>query len=419
MFQQLVGTIVTSAFGNCIDATTFNAGKLLALHSTCFVLTSINADNLSAGLWNGQLSLNSLLLKSTLLDGVDAPLSLKYGSIDMVDVIIPWNSLLDDDAIVRVSIKGLRVLICTTLETCSDELNKKEQAVKMLRVNLLEALQRPKRSEATTGSWWQSSVDYANSWLIENIIYKFLSKLEVVIEDIHVRLEDCVSRPDSAFCVGCCLEALTLRPADDDAETMLQTISKSLRLSGFSIYCRPLSADSLEASTRTLSRTPLQPPQLGRLLARSSLASSGHQYILHNLCIAIEAEVTIDSSLRRIQAEAVVDIPPMSVALDDRQYRDMLALVALLADHRHLQRLLLLRPSCTVAEDPAAWWRHAIHVVILKLRRQRTFLPPRERQRRSRDRIVYVELWKRQQHGVDTQEEELSATTHGLGEDDM
>ena len=58
---------------------------------------------LKLGVLSGSIELKNLELKKTALDGLDVPLSLFKGTIDLIKIKVPWSNLKGESTIVEVN----------------------------------------------------------------------------------------------------------------------------------------------------------------------------------------------------------------------------------------------------------------------------------------------------------------------------
>lgn len=65
-------------------------------------------NNISFGLWNGQLILENLQLKKNIFDDEKAPISLSFGSISKIEIKIPWNNL--NNETIKINIENIFIL---------------------------------------------------------------------------------------------------------------------------------------------------------------------------------------------------------------------------------------------------------------------------------------------------------------------
>ena len=264
--------------------------------------SSHNLGNLQAGLWSGDLSLSHLRLKPKCVDDLNRPFKLYHGTIGKVHLVVPWNSLLDEHSKVQVHLQDVHLLLVMDHFIPPEQFHQREQKRKQRQLAAYEASKYSSQS-----TWWQSYLSYANAymhyaniWLLESLVYKVLSKLEVTIEGVHIRIES-LPRPDqTAYAIGVAWNSFSLRimeghddldeqgPADQESIWM----SKTADLSEVSVYLdhlRPFSQETLQRPLVT--NPPLPLASLAHHLA--DLQPTSHLHIIEHLSahLTLEAEV--------------------------------------------------------------------------------------------------------------------------------
>jgi hypothetical protein len=237
------------------------------------------------------------------LDDAGVPVSLHCGCIDQLEINLPWNSLLDEDSVVSVRLKGIHILVRADYSVSAEKLESRLQKQKQMKLQKYE-----NEKGLSGGSLWQSSTRYLNSyfesastWMKENVLYRFLAKLEVVLEDIHVRFED-TSTTSSMYGIGIIIRGLYLQSNEKEAKASanttdesVQLVHKVLELSRLSIYVDLLRSSTLEVSQRVLSISPTLPlPHIKQLLAQPSTSSS-HRYLLESLSCTVSCTAAVDT----------------------------------------------------------------------------------------------------------------------------
>lgn len=259
-------------------------------------------DNLNAGLWSGSLRLNNLLLKPSALDVLDAPVSLVFGCIGEVEVHIPWNTLLSDEGIVLLRIQSLHALIRANYEYRANHVDIKDQLQKQFKLRLYEALEKSRsigKSASTASSWlYDSSMAYANGWLLDTVILKLINRLEVRIADVHIRYEDVVScsRP---FAIGILFDSFIIDATFLDRLDTPSQVVKTARIQGLSIYMNPMYETSLEPSTSMLSHCGLTSDRLQGIFSRKR--RDVYAYILKPVDIELQMDSSVNIPARSIQ----------------------------------------------------------------------------------------------------------------------
>lgn len=184
---------------------------------------NIPDNNIQLGLWNGLLLLENIYLKKNLFENEKIPVSLSYGSIERIEIKIPWNNLGNEK--IKIEIKNL-FIICKpkykrdTLEMkYKRELNRKRTLLNTLEI-LFNSKSNNNNNNNNTNSNSNSNSNSSNSgsnntlmsfsrYFIEKIIKSMLSNFEINIKNFHFRYEDHISC-DNEFCFGMTMESFSL-----------------------------------------------------------------------------------------------------------------------------------------------------------------------------------------------------------------
>ena len=231
--------------------------------------------------------------------------------------MMPWGSLFDDDAKVLIQLKDVHLLLVVDHESTQETLIQYEQRVKQ---RLLAAMETLRSTSVPT--WWQAYlgyanqyVQYANIWLVENLVYRLLAKAEVTIEAVHIRTE-VPARPNlPAFALGLSLHSFNLRTLDA-VEAGASTsggqesvaISKSLEVTGLSVYADTLRGSSPDMILRPLANNPrFTHESLARLLAEPS-SSLSHRYVLEDLAVHAMLQAEVNSPAKTAEVLPLVGL---------------------------------------------------------------------------------------------------------------
>ena len=271
----------------------------------------MHAGNLQAGLWSGDLSLSQLRLKPKCIDDLNWPFKLFHGTIGKVHLVVPWNSLLDEHSKVQVHLQDVHLLLVMDHYISSERFHQREQKLKQRQLAAHEATRYSSQS-----TWWQSYLSYANTymhyaniWLLESLVFKVLSKLEVTIEGVHIRIESSPRPDQSPFAIGISWNSFSLRTTEehDDSDELGPSDQESIWvLKGADMSDLCLYLDQLQSSSREESRRPLvtNPPLPPATLAQRlfDLQSSSHKCLIEHLSahLALEAEVNTTTKSAKV-----------------------------------------------------------------------------------------------------------------------
>lgn len=140
-------------------------------------ISNLELNQLEIGLWSGNVKLKDLKLNSTMFTQNGIPLSVAYGTIDRLNISIPWNDM--KNKATRIEIENVFVLCKPVSESAFDpykenlvEQEKKQKRLKMLETELLDLKQ--------TGYF-------------QKIGESVVDNLQITIKNIHIRYEDSAS----------------------------------------------------------------------------------------------------------------------------------------------------------------------------------------------------------------------------------
>lgn len=70
---------------------------------------SFSADNLSIGIWSGEVILKNVILKKSIIKKLNLPFKIKYSKLGCLKLNIPWKSLTSSK--IEVNLEGLEIVI--------------------------------------------------------------------------------------------------------------------------------------------------------------------------------------------------------------------------------------------------------------------------------------------------------------------
>ena len=69
----------------------------------------LNKENLKIGVWSGDVELQNLQLQREVLDLLDIPLSLRFGTVGELSLSVPWKNLGSAPVVLRL--KGITAVV--------------------------------------------------------------------------------------------------------------------------------------------------------------------------------------------------------------------------------------------------------------------------------------------------------------------
>eukprot|EP01038_Epipyxis_sp_PR26KG_P013582 gene13582-18231_t len=375
-------------------------------------------ENIQIGVWSGLIVLENLVLKPSLFK--ELQLSLAFGFIGRLEIRIPWGSLGIDP--VMIIIDKVYMVIKPKYEWNPGAAERRDQAIKQAKLAAAELFAS---SRQTTKDSTPSYGDYAMKWMVNSLLSKLVSNIDINIRSVHIRYEDVISCP-SAFCIGFSFESLHIQTRDSPFIFEDETVNsnnydmkndsnnlkyshykidtngspifhKHIQLNQCTIYWNPL----LETGTDLCSRSFIGRPQKDILAFMAKTTATRlnkyadrprHHYILRPTDISIYLDISFNSSTGMVKAGVKLIISDLSILLEDRQFREMISLASNMTNFAKLEKHSEFRPKSVVHVDPAAWWRYAINSIIAEKRVEK--LKRLTGRQRAEDNLVYGELWK-------------------------
>lgn len=180
--------------------------------SECDVPSSATTlkEKVHVGVWSGLVVLENLVLKNTLLDMVDVPLTLSHGSVGRLEVRIPWGNLGVDP--VTIIVDKIFLLLEPKYEWNPGAADKREQAIKQAKLVAVELFANKRLANNDISQRYSS---FAKNWLLNSFINKVIDNIQLTVREVHIRYEDQLSCPTS-FCVGITLASLHVQSRDDE-----------------------------------------------------------------------------------------------------------------------------------------------------------------------------------------------------------
>jgi hypothetical protein len=364
---------------------------------------NLSQENLQIGVWSGYVVLEQLVLKKNLFDRSKTPLSLSYGVVGRLELRIPWKNIGYEPVILVLD----EVLLLVQPKYEWDDVkvrNVREQAAKQAKLAASAFFSSAKGgAEPGAAAGCASYGEMMRGYLLDTLMRKMIDNFEVHIKSVHVRYEDYVSCPTD-FCFGVSIESIsmTTRAADADnhrssdaakkgdgagerggaaatpasasahprvaqMEAAIQppggeVFRKDIEIVNLAVYWNPVIPHSMDACTSMfLNRADAD---IQRLMLRTLVYGSHervdrprHHFLLEPHDICVELDVTFCKATASSQVSVAVTAADLSLALEDRAFREMIALSANMSSFMQLEEFSMYRPKVSVFEDAKAWWR--------------------------------------------------------------
>jgi vacuolar protein sorting-associated protein 13A/C len=350
-------------------------------------------------LWNGQVKLQGLNLRTDIFSRFKIPLDIVYGflfidqgKVDNLVLVIPWNDLRNKP--LKITVGTVFILANPSLNNDYDpeaeELAKQELKTKKLR-EAEEALAKSLKENSTLHAYLDSKNSYFN-----NIWNAVVDNLQITIKNIHIRFEDC-DTPERPFGVGITLGELSAVSADANWNTAgpipvnTGIVYKLLTLGYFGTYC----------NTESKVYAGLTPQEMyDRFLdsiQKTTNVSPSAQYIVNPVSGLGKLIWVKNPTQNRPLFELNVDFDTLAINLDDKQYQTFIYVVTTLSSHQLAFPFRKFRPpkTITVKLDPKAWLQYAMKCVLHQIHKKRYQWSWEHFKKRRDQRKLYIDLHKK------------------------
>jgi vacuolar protein sorting-associated protein 13A/C len=256
-------------------------------------------------------------------------------------------------------------------------------------------------------SWRETSV----SGPLGAMMTKIVDNLQFFISNVHVRYEDDRVDPAKPFSAGLTLQSVSVRSSNESWFPMFisephEIIHKLAELKNLAIYWN--SRDELLHYSNT--------EELGDAL-RSGIFTDkqpqhSNSYIFNPLSGALKLRINKNASATDMPAyEMNFEFADLSAALDKMQFRQLSHITdwiaGCVADDAGLAasaaygaiRWDVARPSVRPTESPRKWWHFVATCVLNNVRDRRGRSTGTYIERRRRNRLAYIEVYKRKLSG--------------------
>eukprot|EP01035_Chromulina_nebulosa_P017158 gene17158-22672_t len=134
---------------------------------------SLLGERVQLGIWSGFIVLEQLVLKKSVFDIIDAPVTLTHGVIGRLEIRIPWGNLSSEPMVVIID--RVYLLLEPKYEWDSDRQENREQAIKMAKLAAAELFSSQRNSASDP---LQKYRDLALKWLMESVLNKIIENLQ-------------------------------------------------------------------------------------------------------------------------------------------------------------------------------------------------------------------------------------------------
>ncbi|KAJ7634302.1 vacuolar protein sorting-associated protein 13 [Mycena polygramma] len=314
---------------------------------------NLDLNQVNYGIGQGQLTLRNLRLKKGALDKFRLPVDVLEGHLGKFTLSLHWMNLGNQP--VEIIVEDVYLLVVPSPQSNDDpeEEEKRAQAAKAERLENAELLHMRGQAEASPGMPLYVHIFFPTNpltddaaqpqGLLQSLTAKIINNLQVTVKNIHIRYEDKMSVPGHPFAAGITLAGFTAVSVDSNwqaafIESTAGAIHKLANLQSLAMYF----------DTDSPSMAGLSPPEALKkfsALISTSTQDTNHQFILKPVSGEGRVRGMISIISKRHQFDVQLRFDEIGVALDDKQYRDIISLVDMYHVYMRQHQYRKFRPS--------------------------------------------------------------------------
>ena len=369
-----------------------------------WIVEDLDAHDLKLGVFSGDLVLKDLQLKPDGLAALGVPLKMCYGKISLLRLKVPWTNLRTGSVVVEID-KVYAVFRPLSAEEANLH-RQQAHSAEALRKRQQQELQVYEAAMAKLAEG-ERNESYQEAF-VSSIFAKVMNNLQVVINNIHIRLEQITpasfassSTPRSYVC-GISLQRFSIKsPAEpveisgmkESGEGELPT-EKQAEVTGFRVYW---DSDNAARSALVCHDTDGEVDVLEEVMGD---AAPGAEAILEDYDISVALSVYLKGKPRDASEPSAFvrcNVPRLCLRVRKHQVNGVVTLgnyFGRLAAPPVEIGLRSGRPLEQPLEDPRAWWRFAIRCVIDDMRSRLKSEVWAQIVEQRRKQVEYIQVYK-------------------------
>ncbi|MES1912259.1 MAG: hypothetical protein MHM6MM_004564, partial [Cercozoa sp. M6MM] len=335
---------------------------------------SFNKDEVNLNLWSGEAKLKNVALKTDALDFLNLPVAVRLGFIGKIHIQCDWKRLTSKPVVVQID--DVRIVAVPRSNFRVDEAQELRRALEAK----LQSL------EAWEALWLEPHDEGTGEGYVGKLIEKIIDNVHVIVRRVHVRFEDIDGHNEDTenYAFGLSIGNISAQTTDEHwepsflSEKSSAVVRKLVRLDDLCVY---LNKDVRRATLKSMDaywnpRTLYQSPEAS-------------QHIL----APMSAFLKLKQHKQPAKIDVEMSIPEVVTHVSEFQYRSVLAMASTVSIAGKYGQYLRHRPAESVAEEPGAWWKHAIKCVVRDNRKKRVDFATLVQRRK--DRRKYSLLYER------------------------
>eukprot|EP00124_Ichthyophonus_hoferi_P003606 Ihof_evm1s323 gene=Ihof_evmTU1s323 len=351
---------------------------------------NLNKENLSLQVWKGEVQLEGLTLKQTALEELHLPIDVRSGHIEKLTMRIPWRNIKAEPVV--VTIKGLYVLANPRVQVQYDPMLEK-QRLQATKQQLLAEFESLKKKQLMKD-------DHTGDNFNATLVGKIINNLQLVIEDVHLRYEDCTSTPEQPLAIGLTLESFTARSTNEYGEIQfVQGESpfshKELQLKNLALYYH-VNAPMMPSES-------IQRHEFFAFMNTvSGSIAMGKQGVVPYILgpVTMKANVTLNNTnpldLTLPKHTVTISLPAIPINLQEVQYQSCMQVLEAFSRSRRGERYRKYKQTPESGDlrlQPRQLWRFAINSILADIKERNRRCTWAFLKQRCQDRNAYVDAY--------------------------
>ncbi|KAH3744902.1 vacuolar protein sorting-associated protein 13 family protein [Pelomyxa schiedti] len=357
-------------------------------------IANLNADQLSLGIWGGDVVLANLEFKPDALQGLNLPINVVKGIVGKLVLKIPWTALGSQPVVVNVDQVFLLLGPEDRFQYDEAAETKKLLLAKKAKLDQYEVIKLLKEGQGS------SEGSAKNQSFTASLITKVIDNLQIEINKIHIRYE-ATHHNGTSFAIGLTVDSVQLKSTDEHwAPRFMQYAGNDLRFKIGTISC--LSAYILpeSPSMRNIPAREVLVQLMNQIPTPSSLGVLAPFFVIDPITASIKVTMNFSPEIQMDKPKITVacNINQISVSMQESQYHTALCCIELLSQYVQSVKYLKYRPQQRPNKtNLKEWWHYAMNVTReqVRTRMQRTSF--HYVVKRLMDQRRYIEYYKRSQ----------------------
>jgi vacuolar protein sorting-associated protein 13A/C len=353
--------------------------------------------------WKGEIRLRKLALKSSALDELDLPVKLVFGSLEELQLDIPWKNLRSRPVVVKIT--GLYMVVRPNNDPSTTAEQQQERALASKRASIAELdAAGPESGDGAEPESFSS-----------RLVTKIVDNIQLEVRNVHIRYEDHIINPEAAFDFGIMIGRLAAESTSTNWKPSFvenqKVLYKLCSLEGLSFYVNsdqaapqesgmvgPTGMSGRDDTSKARQEGGGYTPMLAREHIGETLATMVEKYARadaapspdadddtratgeHDRPDGAAARDAVEFVLRPIDAslklklnkrsvpdaqqpkyDATLEMSHVVLRLQKRQYRDLVRTLDFISNFDRMASYAQFRPSASVRANPRAWWFFAFN----------------------------------------------------------